>query len=298
MKKIFIAIYLLINALEGKSQDNLLNMLPDNKEADFVTGTFKSNRIISAYSIETVEGHHLEYRVAHRFGPLNAGSYQFYGLDQGYIYMGLEYGINDDLMVGIGRSSEQKMINVFSKLRVLKQKTEHGSPVSITLVGEAYADMLRYLTEDQRTELSKYSYMFQGLIARKINKNLSVQIMPTFLYRNRNNEHGESNTVFSMGIAGRYRLTNRTALVGEYHYVLPNQLAAKYKNSLSLGFDIETGGHVFSLHFTNSTGMVAKQFIAETAETWADGGIHFGFNLGRSFGLGKKYRDEHKLLKK
>ncbi len=298
MKKVVVAICLLISVLEGKSQDNLLNMLPDNKDADFVTGTFKSTRIISAYSIETVEGHHLEYRVAHRFGPLNAGSYQFYGLDQGYIYMGLEYGINDNLMVGIGRSSEQKMLNLFTKMRVLKQKTDSGLPVSVTLVGEAYADMLHYPAEDQRTSLSKYSYMLQGLVARKINKNLSVQVMPTLLYRNRNNEHGESNAVFSMGFAGRYRLTNRTALVGEYHYVLPNQLNEKYKNSMSLGFDIETGGHVFSLHFTNSTGMVAKQFIGETAETWADGGIHFGFNLGRSFGLGKKYRDEHKILKK
>jgi Membrane bound beta barrel domain (DUF5777) len=155
--------------------------------------------------------------------------------------------------------------------------------------------MFRYPAEDNRTELSKYSYMAQALIARKFNEKLSLQLMPTFLYRNRNNANGESNGVFAMGIAGRYKMTKRTALVGEYYYVLPNQIDKKYKNSLSVGFDIETGGHVFSLHFTNSTGMVTKQFLAETVDTWADGGVHFGFNLGRSFGLGKKYKGQYKV---
>jgi hypothetical protein len=121
--------------------------------------------------------------------------------------------------------------------------------------------------------------------------------MPTWVHRNRNNVNGETNDVYAMGVAGRYKMTKRTALVGEYYYVFPNQINAKYHNALSVGFDIETGGHVFSLHFTNSTGMVEKQFIAETLDTWADGGIHFGFNLGRSFGLGKKSKSQFKVPK-
>lgn len=295
MKKKITIIFLLVSGLNIYAQDDLLSMLPDDNTSIPVTGTFKATRIINGQSIETVAGHHLEYRVSHRFGPINSGSYQLYGLDQGYIYMGFEYGINDNWMVGLGRSTEQKMLNVFTKMRLLKQKTEGGTPVSISLMGEAYADMLRYPTEDTRTNLSKYSYMAQALIARKINEKLSLQIMPTFLYRNRNNVNGETNEVISMGIAGRYKLTKRTALVGEYYYVLPNQIATKYKDALSFGFDIETGGHVFSLHFTNSTGMITKQFLAETVDSWADGGVHFGFNLGRSFGLGKKYKGQYKV---
>ncbi|MES2517770.1 MAG: DUF5777 family beta-barrel protein [Bacteroidota bacterium] len=295
MKSILTIICLLFSFFKIQAQDDLLSMLPDDKTPEAVTGTFKSTRIINGQSIETVAGHHLDYRVSHRFGPINSGSYQFYGLDQGYIYMGFEYGITDNLMVGIGRSSEQKMLNLFTKMRLLKQKTNGGSPISVTFMAEGYADMLRYPTEDTRTNLSKYSYMTQALIARKINDKLSLQIMPTYLYRNRNNEHGETNGVFSVGLAGRYKMTKRTAFVGEYYYVLPNQINEKYKNSLSFGFDIETGGHVFSLHFTNSTGMITKQFLAETVDTWADGGVHFGFNLGRSFGLGKKYKGQYKV---
>ena len=297
MKRILLSICLSISTLSAFSQDDLLNMIPENHTPEPVTGTFKANRIINGQSIETVAAHHLDYRVSHRFGTINSGSYQLFGLDQGYIYMGFDYGITDNLMIGLGRSSEQKMINLYAKMKVLRQKTEGGTPFSITLMGEAYADMLRYPVEDGRTNLSKYSYMAQALIARKMNERLSLQLSPTYLYRNRNNENGESNGIFSVGIAGRYKLNKRTAFVGEYFYVLPNQLNAKYKDALSFGFDFETGGHVFSLHFTNSTGMISKQFIAETTDTWADGGIHFGFNLGRSFGLGKKYRGLHKVPK-
>ena len=297
MKRIVLLSLLALATFRVKAQDDLLNLINDAHVPQPVTATFKSTRIINGQSIETEPSHHLAYRVSHRFGSINSGSYQAFGLDQGYIYMGFEYGITDQLMVGIGRSSEQKMINIFTKYKLLRQKTEGGMPLSVTMFGSMYSDMLKYPVEDQRTSMSKYSYAAQALIARKFSNNFSLQLMPTYLHRNRNNVNGESNDVFSMGIAGRYKFSKRTAFVGEYYYVLPNQIDKKYNNALSFGFDIETGGHVFSLHFTNSTGMVEKQFVGETIDTWADGGIHFGFNLGRSFGLGKKYRNQYKIAK-
>ena len=297
MKRIVLLSLLALATFRVKAQDDLLNLINDAHVPQPVTATFKSTRIINGQSIETEPSHHLAYRVSHRFGSINSGSYQAFGLDQGYIYMGFEYGITDQLMVGIGRSSEQKMINIFTKYKLLRQKTEGGMPLSVTMFGAMYSDMLKYPVEDQRTSMSKYSYAAQALIARKFSNNFSLQLMPTYLHRNRNNVNGESNDVFSMGIAGRYKFSKRTAFVGEYYYVLPNQIDKKYNNALSFGFDIETGGHVFSLHFTNSTGMVEKQFVGETIDTWADGGIHFGFNLGRSFGLGKKYRNQYKIAK-
>lgn len=278
-----------------KAQTDLLNLLPDNDKPEPVSATFKSNRLINGYSIETTPANHLDYRISHRFGTLNSGAYQLFGLDQGYIYMGFEYGITNNWMVGIGRSSIQKLLNAYTKLKVLKQQTNGGTPISITLVGEAYSDMTRYDIAEKRTNVSKFSYTSQALIARKFNDRASLQVMPTWVHRNRNNVNGESNDVFAVGVGGRIKLTKRTAFVGEYYYVLPNQINQQYKNSLSFGFDIETGGHVFSLHLTNSTGMVAKQFIAENLDSWADGGIHFGFNLGRSFGLGKKHKNQYKV---
>lgn len=295
MKKILLLSLLSLAVFKLKAQDDLLALIKEDKSPQPVSATFKATRIISGHSIETEAAHHLSYRVSHRFGAINSGSYQAFGLDQGYIYMGFDYGITNRLMVGIGRSSEQKMLNVFTKYKLLRQQTEGGMPVSITVFGGAYADMFKYGVEEQKTSVSKYSYSVQALIARKFSNNFSLQLMPTYLHRNRNNVNGEKNDVFAMGIAGRYKFSKRTALVGEYFYVLPNQIDPRYTNALSFGFDIETGGHVFSLHFTNSTGMVEKQFLAETVDTWADGGIHFGFNLGRSFGLGKKYRNLHKV---
>ncbi len=297
MKKILLFSILLLGTSKLKAQDDLLNLIKDDKKPEPVTATFKATRIISGQSVETEPAHNLAYRVSHRFGAINSGSYQAFGLDQGYIYMGFDYGITDRLMVGIGRSSEQKMLNLFTKYKLLRQETEGGMPVSVTVFGGAYADMFKYSVEENRTSLSKYSYATQALIARKFSNDFSLQLMPTYLHRNRNNVNGEKNDVFAMGFAGRYKFSKRIALVGEYYYVLPNQINLKYTNALSFGFDIETGGHVFSLHFTNSTGMVEKQFLTETIDTWADGGIHFGFNLGRSFGLGKKFRNQYKVAK-
>lgn len=296
MKKLFAIPFILFSIINTVSaQDDLLRLIPDNDSPEAVHGTFKSTRIISGQSIETTPAHQLDYRISHRFGTINTGIDQFYGLDQGYVYMGFDYGINDRWMVGIGRSSVQKMVNVYTKYKLVTQKISGGSPISVTLLGEGFADFLQYPASENRSASSKYSYASQALIARKFSEKLSLQIMPTWVHRNRTNVIGETNDVIALGIGGRYKITKRTALIGEYYYVAPNQLASTYKNALSFGFDIETGGHVFSLHFTNSVGMVEKQFITETTDSWADGGIHFGFNLGRTFGLGKKYRNQYKV---
>ena len=112
--------------------------------------------------------------------------------------------------------------------------------------------------------------------------------MPTVVHRNLVKTSLESNDVYSIGAAMRYKLTKRTSLNIEYFYVLPEQLANGFNHSLSIGFDIETGGHVFQLHFTNSTSMIEKGFIAETSGNWGTGDIHFGFNISSVFTVGKR----------
>jgi len=94
--------------------------------------------------------------------------------------------------------------------------------------------------------------------------------------------------VINIGAAARYKLSKRVSLNAEYFYVLPDQLLETFTNSLSLGFDIETGGHVFQLHLSNSTGMFERAFITETVGQWGDGDIHFGFNISRVFTLRKR----------
>jgi hypothetical protein len=110
-----------------------------------------------------------------------------------------------------------------------------------------------------------------------------MQLSPTLVHRNLVKTKAEKNDVLGLGTAARIKLTKRVALNGEYIYILPNQLASPYQNGISIGFDIETGGHVFQLHFTNSASMIEKGFFAENTGDWTNGDIHFGFNVSRVF---------------
>ncbi len=165
-------------------------------------------------------------------------------------------------------------------------------PVTVTVLGTAAVNTLRFPPEEEFTFRSRLTWCGQLLVARKFGERLSLQLMPTLLHRNRTNFTGEENLVAAIGAAGRFKISKRVALNGEYYGVLPNQLNPAYHNSLALGFDVETGGHVFSLHFTNSLGMVEKQFIAETEGQWGRGDIHYGFNISRTFSLAHKSKKE------
>jgi predicted porin len=132
---------------------------------------------------------------------------------------------------------------------------------------------------------SKLYHTFQLIIGRKFSEGFSLQLSPTLVHRNLVATKAEENDVLALGVGGRIKLGKRTSLNAEYIYVLPDQIDQRFHNSLSLGFDIETGGHVFQLHFTNSRSMVEKGFIAETEGDWGDMGVHFGFNVSRVFNI-------------
>lgn len=132
---------------------------------------------------------------------------------------------------------------------------------------------------------SNLYYAFQVILGRKFSEAFTLQLSPSLVHRNLVETAAEANDVLACGIAGRIKLSKRVSLNSEYIYVLPDQLAEGYYNSFSIGFDIETGGHVFQLHFSNSTSMIEKGFIAENVGRWADGDVHFGFNISRVFNV-------------
>ncbi|MCE7062441.1 DUF5777 family beta-barrel protein [Dyadobacter sp. CY343] len=271
------------------AQDDLLNELSqqDSSGRIPVTATFKSTRVVNGHSVETMKKKHLDFRISHRFGRLNSGAYQFFGLDQATMRMGFEYGVTDDLMVGVGRSTSQKVYDFFGKYKLLKQSSGAGSvPVSVTLFGGTGVATVNKELEFQ----DKLYYSAQVLIARKFGERLSLQLSPTYLFRNRPEMRGDEKLLLAVGIGGRYKLSKRVSLNGEYFYTAreKNTPTAPYYDSMSFGVDIETGGHVFQLHFTNSLGMIEKQFIGETAGTWGKGDIHYGFNISRTFSFDKK----------
>jgi hypothetical protein len=188
-------------------------------------------------------------------------------------------------MIGFGRSSFEKTFDGFAKYKFLRQSTgKRNMPISALLFASTALESIRWANPDRDNYFSsRLFYTFQVILGRKFNDNLTLQIAPTLVHRNLVATTAETNDVLALTTAGRIKLTKRLALNLEYAYVLPDQLAPGFRNSLSIGFDIETGGHVFQLHFTNSTSMIEKGFIAETSSDWADGGIHFGFNVSRVF---------------
>jgi hypothetical protein len=284
----------LLLAAPAYAQNDLLRELdrqtaPAEPLTEYTQATFKSVRIINGHSVETAHKRTLHFLIGHRFGALNSGAYEFFGLDQGVIRLGFEYGITENLTIGVGRSTNDKTFDGLVKWRALRQGTGPGAyPITVTLLGTTGLSTLKFPQFAERPLRSRFTYTTQALIARKFSDGLAVQLMPTAIHRNLVDRETDQNTVLALGAAVRQKITKRLFLTGEYYYVLPGAAAddPRYHNSLALGVDIETGGHVFQLHFTNSNGMVEQFFIPQTTGDFFNGDIYMGFNISRAFTIG------------
>ncbi|MEX2596211.1 MAG: DUF5777 family beta-barrel protein [Salibacteraceae bacterium] len=277
---------------EGMGQDDsLLDLLPEDDEPqiEYATAGFKTTRIINGHSFEMNAHGVMDFKISHRFGTLNSGAINFFGLDNALMRLGLDYGITPWLNIGIGRSGGSvKFYDGFVKAKFLKQQTgKKNIPVSALWVSDMAIDGNPVTSSELDPYLfsNRLYYTHQLIIGRKFSDGLSLQLMPSLVHRNFVMNKAAKNDVFVMGVGGRVKLTKRVALNVEYYYVLPDQLDPNggYENSLSIGFDIETGGHVFQLHFTNSSAMVENAFMTQTQGDWAAGDIRFGFNVSRVF---------------
>ena len=286
-----VLIFLFILPLKVAAQEDLLEMATDSNEVTVSNMTFKGTRIINGQSVETVGKNNLDFIISHRFERVNQGFDEFFGLDAATNRLGLEYGLTNNFMIGIGRSSFQKNYDFFGKYRLLRQ-TEGQGNVPLSLSAFASYAVRTNKSIPQPSAADRSSYTAQLLIARKFSDAFSMQLSPALIHRNSPDIITDSKSVFATGIGGRIKLTKRTSLNGEYNYVFPNQIDDTYTNNLSFSFDVETGGHIFQLLFTNSFGMAERQFITETDGSWGDGDIHFGFNISRTFSFAKKTKKD------
>jgi len=293
MKRSLISFLFSILSLLALAQDDLMNMLNQDAkpEINYTSATFKSTRIMNGHSIERMPPGQLDFRISHRFGRINSGAYEFFGLDQANIRLGLETGIFNWLMVGIGRGTYEKTFDGFAKFTVLRQSTgAKVMPVSVSFFSSIAVNSLKW-ADPERTNYfsSRLSYVSQILIARKFSQSFSFQITPSYVHRNLVETELDPNDLWAIGAGGRLKLSKRISFNAEYYYVAnaTTYLGQEVYNPLSVGFDIETGGHVFQLIFTNSVAMIEKGFIGETTGSWGKGDIHFGFNLSRVFSFKK-----------
>ena len=274
------------------AQEDLMDMLDKEtgEQTDYTSATFKSTRIMNGHSIERMPQGQLDVRIHHRFGRINSGAYELWGLDQANVHFGLEYGITNWLMAGVGRGTYEKTFDGFIKLSPLRQsKGARIMPVSVSLFASTAVAGVKWANPERTNYFtSRLSYVYQILVARKFNQRFSAQITPSMVHKNLVPTELDPNDIFALGLGGRVKITNRISFNAEYYYVFKpyDYLSDPEYNPLSIGFDIETGGHVFQLIFTNSLAMIEKGFITETTGQWLKGDIHFGFNISRVFMLG------------
>jgi hypothetical protein len=274
----------------------------DEKKDEAVTATFKATRIITGNSVEHLGAGVLDFRISHRFGRIDDGAKTFFGLDNATTRVGLDYGITKWLMIGLGHNTLNKEDDGFAKVKILRQKKE-GMPVTLS-----YAGSISVQTTPKPTlphgDSSKWHfsnrlyYANQVLIARKFSEAFSLQLMPTLIHYNLVDSSKFSNNTFALGVGGRIKISKRVCVTAEYYYRLTNAdmlySGQKTYNALSIGVDIETGGHVFQLMFSNAQGLTDRSFIGQTTETWEKGAVHFGFNISRVFTIvkPKEFRDK------
>ena len=256
------------------------------------TATFKSTRILNGHSIERTPEGQMDLRISHRFGRVNSGAYEFFGLDQAHIHLSLEYGIKDWIMVGIGRGTFEKTIDGFTKISLLRQSTgARVTPVSVSFMSGIYVNGLHWSDPERENEFGhRLQFAHQLMIAKKFNPRFSLQLTPSYLHRNLVETSLDPNDLFGLGAGSRLKLSKRISFNAEYFYLFKPEnetLSKEIFNPLSLGIDIETGGHVFQIILTNSVGMRENGFLGHTTGRWLDGDIHVGFNISRVFQIKK-----------
>jgi hypothetical protein len=273
-------------------QESMLEKL--EKEAapveNRVTDTFKGTRLINGHSVEMRETGVLDFLISHRFGRINSGAYSFFGLDESNIRLGLDYAFSDRLTLGLGRNSFLKVYDGFFKYKLFWQKSgEKNMPFSLVYFTNITVNTLKRPELPMRfSRLLGFNH--QVMVSRKFSHSLSLQISPTLIHRNMVPTRQESNDLYAMSIGGRYKITPRTSLNVEYFYRW-GELQKDSHHPLAIGFDLETGGHVFQLHLTNAQSMTETGFVPSTTGDFFGGDIHFGFNISRNFQLKENGED-------
>lgn len=286
--------------------DLLESELEDEPKTEYTYATFKSTRIITSRTIELPAPGEMQFVIAHRFGRVNSGWRDFFGLDQANIRFGFEYGATDWLSLGFGRSNVEKYYDGFVKVKFLRQSTgKRKMPFSAVLFASVGISSEKWRNPDRENYLSsKVSYAYQLMIARKFSSRFSAQIMPTMVHMNLVPTNEDKNDVFSLGGGARMMITKSMSINAEYFYVFEDQITnPEVTNHIfSIGVDIETGGHVFQIMATNALGMVEQFYIPKTTGKWSAGDIHLGFNINRMFSIAdyekiKQRRDQRKMKK-
>lgn len=309
MKKNFRSLLFIVSSLlvlSANAQvnlDSLVNQHVQQAKREYVAASFKGLKIINAQSIETAKRNNLVFNITHNFGNIGGtgnGIHTLYGLDNAVdIRFSFDYGITPDLQATVGRSKGiqpyTELYNGALKYRLLKQTTDNKIPVALTLFESAavsgrVADTTSSSDANFTDFSSRLSYVTQAIVARKFNSSFSLELIGSWDHRNLV-KFGDRNDLFSIGAAARYKITTRMSIIADYYYNFfsdyQKNASPAFRNPAAIGIEIETGGHVFTMYFTNAAGIIENSYLPFTQADWSNGAFRFGFNISRDFALGK-----------
>ena len=278
--KNFILLFFLFPLLTF-SQTDLLSGVETPSAKEKVTSAFKALKIVNLESTKLAAKGDLYFVVAHRFGSIKDGFEGFYGLDNANTQIKFIYGLTNGLNVSAARS---EFAYDFATKYMLFPQIKDGLPV--TIAGFNSLSINNTLKESLYPKLQfkdRLTYVAQLLISRKFSEKLSLEIVPSFFHQNFVEDVDQSNSQYAIGFGGRYKFAKRWSLNMDYAAHLNRAPNSLYKNPLSIGFDLETGGHVFQMHFTSSQAIDEAGYLGRTTGDWTKGDIFFGFNLARVF---------------
>lgn len=302
MKKIAtVLILLMVNNLFA--QNDLLKMMEEEapSKPTPVFATFKSTRLVNLHTNEQMKAKHLDFRIQHRFQPMQIdkenvyGLYNMFGIDGAVMRMGLEYGVTDKLMLGLGRSNIGKTYDLMAKYKILQQtRGKKSMPISVNYFGNIGINTLEFSDKTRNNFFtSRLSFVNQIIITRKFNDYLSVAISPSMVHQNLVENKSQSHDIYALGLGASIKISRSARFNFEYIPRLNARNEKKLDGTLfydafAFGLDIETGGHVFQLHFTNGAGLIEQQFISQNTNKLTLNTLRFGFNLSRVFSLEKE----------
>ncbi|HEY0091398.1 MAG TPA: DUF5777 family beta-barrel protein [Flavobacterium sp.] len=263
------------------AQEDLLaefDSVPTNQK---VESAFKALKIVNIESTKLASKGDLYFVVAHRFGSVKDGFEGFFGLDNANTQLKFLYGVKEWLTVSVARS---ELAYDLSAKYLLKSQQSNGFPVTIVGFNSlAFNNTLRPSTYPKMTFKDRMIYVTQLLVSRKFTDKFSFELAPTYFHENFVTNDDQSNSQYAIGLGGRYKITSRWSINMDYAAHLNRADSSIYKNPLSIGVDLETGGHVFQMHFTSSQGIHEAGYLSGTQGDWTTGNVFFGFNLLRVF---------------
>ncbi|MDO3693850.1 DUF5777 family beta-barrel protein [Wenyingzhuangia sp. chi5] len=272
------------------AQNSLLDQLneTDSDEKVVVTSTFKGYKLVNFETPKLVPKNHLNFIVAHRFGTIKNGIDDLFGLDYASTRLQFVYGLTDKINLSFSRSKFRKTYDFGAKYHIINQKKD-GFP--FTIAGHHLLGIDTSLDKDLLPGLefsNRLRSTHQLIMASKINEKLSVEFVPTILHDGLVEVDEQDNLQYALGFGGRYLFTKRMGIVVDYGLHLNRASTSPYRNVFSIGYEIETGGHVFQLHFSNAQGMYENAFITQAGGNWSKRDVFFGFNISRIFNLKSK----------